>query len=202
MSLLTQPRLSKTYGGDIAAFARAAGLPRRNGDPRPETAEQEIPLSAIADSPFQVRRDFGDLEGLTNSLVADGLLQAIVVRPKPAKAGTPAAGTPAYELLAGHRRCAAARAAGWKTIRARIMEADDQKAEEIVVIENLMREDLNEIEEARGFEAMLRRPGMTETELAKRLHVSQPHVANRLRMLKAPKPFQEAVISAKYPPAT
>jgi ParB/RepB/Spo0J family partition protein len=154
--------------------------------------EQEIPLSAIADSPYQLRKNHTQgIERLKDTLVSHGLLQAIVLRP---------AGRGRYELLAGHRRCAAARLAGWKQIRARVQEVSDSEAEEIVVIENLQREDLSAIEEARGFQAMLNRPNPpTQEALAERLGVSQAHVANRLRYLRLPAEWQEAIISGEIP---
>ena len=156
----------------------------------PAILEISIPLSKIADSPYQLRVTHNeDLEGLRDTLLSHGLLQAIVVRPI-------ARGH--YELLAGHRRCAAARLAGWKEIRARVQEADDATAEEIVVVENLQRKDLSAIEEARGFGAMLKR-GMTQEGLAQQLGVSQPHVANRIAYLKLPATWQEAIISGEIP---
>jgi ParB family chromosome partitioning protein len=161
-------------------------------------AEQEIPLSAIADSPYQLRKSHDeDLEGLRDTLLTHGLLQAVVVRPIGAP-GKPGRGR--YELLAGHRRCAAARLAGWKEIRARIQEADDDTAREIVVIENLLRRDLTAVEEAQGFQAMLAGGHYaTQEAVAARLGCSQAHVANRLRYLRLPAIWQEAIISGEIP---
>ena len=163
---------------------------------RTPNQETEIPLAAIADSPYQLRQSHAqDLEGLRDTLVSHGLLQAVVVRPLPPKGGTPA-----YELLAGHRRCAAARLAGWSTIRARIQETSDDQAREIVVIENLLRKDLSAIEEARGFEAMLKSGHYaTQEALAARVGCTQGHVANRLRYLRLPGEWQAAIISGEIP---
>jgi ParB/RepB/Spo0J family partition protein len=199
----TPDRETKTFSARApdakAARAAAAGLLEAAGEAGGTHAapEREIPLAAIADSPYQLREAGDaepdeDLQGLRDTLLSHGLLQAVVVRP----IGDPSRGR--YELLAGHRRCAAARLAGWTAIRARIVEADDGQAEEIVVIENLLRKDLSAIEEARGFRAILSRPGApTQEALAARLGLSQGHISNRLRLLRLPKPFQEAVISGE-----
>lgn len=167
--------------------------PAKPPEPKTDQAvhEQEIPLSAIADSPFQLRKTYQGIERLKDTLLTHGLLQAIVVRSLPGGR---------FELLAGHRRCAAARLAGWKQIRATNQQVSDSEAEEIVVIENLQREDLSAIEEARGYQAMLKRPNPpTQEALAERLGVSQAHVANRLRYLRLPAEWQDAIISGEIP---
>ena len=182
------PKAKKKESGDKSPHSQGPALPSDNGE---TIQEREIPLSAIADSPYQLRKTYQGLDRLKDTLLSHGLLQAIVVRSLPRGR---------YELLAGHRRCAAARLAGWKQIRARIQEVSDSEAEEIVVIENLQREDLSAIEEARGFHAMLNRPNPpTQEALAERLGVSQAHVANRLRYLRLPVEWQDAIISGEIP---
>ena len=120
-----------------------------------------------------------------------GLLQAVVVRP---------IGPGKWELLCGHRRTTAARVAKWSTIRARVNPCDDDTARDIVVIENLQRRDLSPIEEARGFQAVLNGSNPpTQEALGERLGCSQAHIANRLRYLRLPEEWQDAIISGEIP---
>lgn len=182
----------------LAKPIRPCGNANGNGNAAHESGREiQIPLDKIADSPYQLRENHTeDLDGLKETLVTHGLLQAVVVR---RQRYTKSRGVEHFELLAGHRRCAAARLAGWTTIRARIEDVDDATAEEIVVIENLQRKDLSAIAEARGFQAMLKHEGATQETLAARLGVSQGHIANRLRMLRLPDVWQAAIISGEIP---
>ncbi len=173
----------KTKRSDVEAIP----TPVSNGE---AIHEEEIPLSAIADSPWQRRVKTGDDLKDVKTIATVGLLHAVTLRPK----------GDGYELVCGHRRCAAARALGWKTIRARVCHVDDARAQEILMIENADREGLSAIEEAREYEDWLRlHPGSTQVELAALMKVSQGHVANRIRMLKMPAIWQEAIISGEIP---
>lgn len=153
--------------------------------------ECNVPVVAVDPSPWQVRRGESEesLQGLVDSLKSFGLRQAICVRPMPNNR---------FELLAGHRRLEAARLAGWHTIRASIQDCTEDEAREVVLLENLQRKDLSAIEEAEGFKQILDGPkGPTQQQLADRLGVSQAHIANRLRLLRLPQPFQAAIISGE-----
>ena len=181
------------------ASAASSGFPV--GPPRRNLKSDDllIELDLIRSSPWQQRGEESaeELRGLADSLLAHGLIQAVVVRPVPDSLGG------SYELLAGHRRLAAARLAGWSEIRASIQEATDDQAREIVLLENLQRKDLNAIEEAHGFEQILNAAGgPTQVELAKRLGVTQGHISNRLRLLKLPAALKDYVISGEMSPST
>lgn len=128
----------------------------------------------------QPRRDFDEeaLGELAASISEHGLIQPIAVRQME---------NGYYQIIAGERRWRASRLAGLKEVPVNIIEADDQTAAELTLIENLQREDLNPMEEARGYEALITSFGMSQEEAAKSVGKSRPAVANALRLLKLPK---------------
>lgn len=149
-----------------------------------ETRIANLPTGSIQPSPYQVRSDFDEqqLQDLAASLKQHGLLQPITVRK--------VAG--GYELIAGERRLRAARLAGLETIPAVIRECTDDQAAELCLLENLQRQDLNPIEEARGYRLLSDR-GMTQTEIGERVGRSQSAIANAMRLLKLPEPVRKKI---------
>lgn len=143
-----------------------------------------LPLSAIRPNPHQPRRRFSQegLEELAASIREKGLLQPLVVRPK----------GEGYELVAGERRLRAAEMAGLKEVPALIRDLTDQEAMEVALVENLQREDLTPLEEARGYQALLGL-GLTQEEVAKRVGKARSTVANALRLLQLPEEVLEAL---------
>jgi ParB family transcriptional regulator, chromosome partitioning protein len=143
----------------------------------------EVPVGAIEPNPKQPRRAFDDepLQALAASIREVGVLQPVVVR---AKEG-------GYELVAGERRLRAARAAGLATIPAVIRDSDDSEGLREALIENLHREDLGPLELAEAFQELLEDLGATQEQLAQRLGVSRPHVANTIRLLHLPADVQQ-----------
>jgi ParB family chromosome partitioning protein len=139
----------------------------------------------IDPNPFQPRKDFdaAEIEALAESLRRHGLLQPLLVR----KVGE------RYQLVAGERRLRAARQAGWSDVPVRIVEADDRRAAEFAIVENLQRKDLNPLEKASSFQQHLARYGCTQEELAARLSLDRSTIANLIRLLELPEPVQEAV---------
>lgn len=139
-------------------------------------AQQNIPLDKIKPSPFQNRRDFNKekLSELADSLIEHDQLQNIVVRK---------IGDDQYELIAGERRWRAAGLAGIAYLSANVVNVSDKVARELVLIENIQREDLNPIEAAKGIAALKEENGYTQEELAEKLSISRPAVANLLRLL-------------------
>ncbi len=135
-----------------------------------------IPLQKIEPNPSQPRRSFDEeaLQELENSIRRHGVLSPIAVRK--AENGY-------YQIIAGERRWRAARRAELKTIPAMIVEADDQTMMEMAMIENLQREDLNPIEEAEGYRALIDEFGMKQDVVAERVGRSRSAVANSLRLL-------------------
>jgi ParB family chromosome partitioning protein len=143
----------------------------------PELAE--LPVEAIHPNPRQPRRRFAPeaTDGLAGSIKAQGLLQPIVVRPR-LEGG--------YELIAGERRWRAARQAGVDTVPALIREADDRDSLLLALVENVAREQLSAVEEARAYAVLLDEFRLTLGEVAERVGRSKPAVSNRLRLLELP----------------
>ena len=137
---------------------------------------REIPVELIARSPWQPRRklDPDALEDLSRSIRVHGVLQPILVRP---------VGEDRYELVAGERRWRAAQAAGLATVPAVVREVSDEVALSIAIIENIQREDLTPLEEARGVARLIEEFGMTHREVAEAVGRSRPAVSNLLRLL-------------------
>jgi ParB family transcriptional regulator, chromosome partitioning protein len=146
-----------------------------------DVEKSEIALDKIRPNPYQPRENFDPekLEELAQSIREHGVLQAIVVCP----AGSDAD----YYLVAGERRCRAAKLAGLKSIPAIIRSYDNKAMLEIALIENLQREDLNPVEEATAYRQLMKDYNYTQDELAKRLGKSRPAIANSVRLLSLPK---------------
>lgn len=156
--------------------------------------QNELELAEIYPNPEQPRKDFDEeeLANLADSIRKEGLLQAIVVRPKNGK----------YQIVAGERRWQASRIAGLDTVPVRIVEMNDEQALRVALIENLQRSDLNAIEEARGYKDLMAKGGLTQAELASAVSKSRSSVANTLRLLDLPDQIQnylyEGAISAGH----
>ncbi len=156
-----------------------AGLGALFGDAAEETGGLFLPISRIEPRRGQPRTVFDEaaLAELADSIREHGVIQPITVREL--SGGY-------YQIISGERRWRASRMAGLSEIPARIIEADDKRAMEMALVENLQREDLNPAEEARGYRTLMREYGMTQEEAAKRVGKSRPVVANALRLLTLP----------------
>ncbi|MEG0330458.1 MAG: ParB/RepB/Spo0J family partition protein [Longicatena sp.] len=146
----------------------------------------EVPVNEVKPNPYQPRKNFDDdkIHELADSIKLHGVFTPILV--KKAVKG--------YELITGERRLRASKLAGLETIPAILMNFDDTQMMEIALLENIQREDLNAIEEAQGYEKLIKNLGYKQEELANRIGKSREHVANMLRLLKLPKKVQEYVI--------
>ncbi len=146
----------------------------------------ELPLEAIAVNPYQPRDNFDQaaLNMLTESIREVGVLQPVLVRPRP---------DGKYELIAGERRCRAARQAGLERIPAVVRTAEDADALEQALLENLLREDLDAIEQAVSFQRLIDEFDFTQEAVARRLGRSRSAVANTLRLLQLPEEVKEMV---------
>lgn len=142
---------------------------------------QAIPVEHVEPGRFQPRRRFDEdeIEALAASVREKGILQPVVVRPHPDRAGV-------YELIAGERRWRAAQRAGVHEIPAVVRELADSDALEIALIENIQRQDLTPLEEAQGYRRLLDEFGHTQEALAKVVGRSRSHVANMMRLLGLP----------------
>ena len=135
-----------------------------------------LPISKVEPRSGQPRTNFDEeaLQELADSIAQHGVLQPVTVR---------ALDGGYYQIIAGERRWRAARMAGLDEIPARIIEADDRKAQELALVENLQREDLNPMEEARGYRALMDEFGLTQEAVSTGVGKSRPAVANALRLL-------------------
>jgi ParB family chromosome partitioning protein len=151
-----------------------------------EVGPRGIPIDLVQRNPSQPRRHFdeSELSDLSNSIRTHGVLQPILVRPLP---------DGKYEIVAGERRWRAAQRAGLHNIPAVVRELNEVEVLEIAIVENVQRTDLNPIEEAQGFQALIDRFGRTQEEIAEAVGKSRPHIANMLRLLKLPDDLQEMV---------
>ena len=149
-------------------------------DVGPPSAPSDIPIELIRRNPDQPRRNFseGDLDSLAASIREKGVLQPILIRPAPNGDG--------FQIVAGERRWRASQRAGLTAIPAVIRELDDRQVLEIAIIENVQRADLNPIEEALGYRALIERFGRTHEGLGEIVGKSRSHVANTLRLLSLP----------------
>ena len=145
-------------------------------EPMESSAYQQLPIYKVEPNPDQPRRDFDEeeLQALADSITEHGIIQPLTVRQLDSGY---------YQIIAGERRWRAARLAGLSEVPAVIIEADDKKAMELALIENLQRQDLNPVEEALGYQSLIQEYGMTQEEAAKRVGKSRPAVANALRLL-------------------
>ena len=153
-------------------------------------AIRHIGIDTIERSPFQPRTEFDpeQLRELADSIKQRGVIQPLLVRPL--KTALPGDGARRYELIAGERRWRAAREAGLTTIPAFVREASDQEVLEIALIENLQREDLNAIEEARAYDQLATQFSLTQEQIAQKVGRSRAAVANSMRLLGLPSEVQ------------
>jgi ParB family chromosome partitioning protein len=143
---------------------------------REKSPYQLLPIYKIEPNPDQPRQDFDEeaLQDLSESIALHGVIQPLTVRET---------GSGYYQIIAGERRWRAARMAGLNDIPAVIIEADNRKAAELALIENLQRQDLNPVEEALGYQSLIDGFGLTQEEAAKQVGKSRPAVTNALRLL-------------------
>jgi len=184
-------------GPRIVAAAVAAAVPPPAPAHVPEPAEpsardrvSELPLDLIDENPYQTRRRFDPaaLEELAESIKVHGLAQPIVVRP---------AGNGRYLLVLGERRCRALKLAGKTAVPAVIRGLSNQQAAEMTIVENLQRQDLNCLEQARAFARLSRDFSLTQEQIGQRTGVSRESVANYLRLLKLPESVLELIAQGK-----
>ncbi len=165
------------------------GLGALFGDDKPEKEQNgafAVPIEKVEPRSDQPRTYFDEesLQDLSDSIAEYGVIQPITVR---------SLGSGYYQIIAGERRWRAARLAGLKDVPVRIMDADDKRAMELALVENLQREDLNAIEEAKGYRSLIEVYGMTQEEASKSIGKSRPAIANALRLLNLCPPVMAMV---------
>jgi len=163
--------------------AERRGLGKGLGAILPESATgpdmRELPVKSISPNPGQPRTRFSEeaLEALSESIKASGVVQPLIVRP---------AGRGKYEIIAGERRWRAAQMAGIDRVPVVIRDSDEADRLEVALIENMVRENLNPVEEAKACAALVEDLGLSKEELGKRVGRSRPQISNLIRLLDLP----------------
>ena len=163
------------------------GLSALFGDEKPIEKPQEtkqtstVSISDLSRNPYQPRQYFSEekLEELANSIKKNGIIQPIAVRPNKSKSGK-------YEIVAGERRWIAAQRAGLHEIPVRILDLSDVESLEVAIVENIQRDDLNSIEEARGYKRLNEEFKYDHESISKLMSKSRSHISNTLRLLTLP----------------
>src|SRR5690554_6211993 len=154
-----------------------------------EEQVQQLNIDEIRPNPYQPRKHFEKeaIEELTASIKEHGVLQPIIVR-KSIKG---------YDIVVGERRFRASKEANLKTIPAVVRDFTEEKMMEIALIENLQREDLNPLEEAKAYQKLIEHLKVTQEGLSKKLGKSRPHIANHMRLLQLPEDAQKLIAAGK-----
>ncbi len=176
--------LSSIFGQDVSKILDDI----QNGEVETEHQEQKkISIDQIRPNPYQPRKIFDPeaLKELSNSISQHGVFTPVLVKK----------GIRGYDLIAGERRLRASKMAGLEEIPAIIVDFDDQQMMEIALLENIQREDLNVIEEAKAYENLINRFQYTQEQLAHRVGKSREHITNTLRLLKLPEQVQNYVVN-------
>lgn len=193
MALEPKRRLGRGLDALLGAYPAAEPELRVAAD----SGRRTLPIEFIDRNPRNPRRDFDDgtLEELAASLKAHGMVQPIVVRPVPGSSDR-------YEIIAGERRWRAAQRAGLHDVPVTIMDVSDREALELAIVENVQRADLNPVEEALGYQALLDEFQYSQSDLGETIGKSRVHVTNTLRLLKLPLPvltlLEEGTLSAGH----
>ena len=141
-----------------------------------------IPIADLSRNPYQPRQNFKEekLEELANSIRKNGIIQPIAVRPSKSSTGK-------YEIIAGERRWLAAQRAGLHEIPVTVLDLSDVESLEVAIVENIQRDDLNPIEEARGYKRLNEEFKYDHESISKLMSKSRSHISNTLRLLTLPK---------------
>ncbi len=172
----------KPLGRGLGALITGGGAQEETETP--SSSFIDVPVHRIVPSPFQPRRHFDAerLQELAEAIRAQGIIEPLVVRAV-AQAGL---GDPRYELIAGERRLRAAKEAGLETVPVVVGDFDDRTALEVSLVENLAREDLGAVDEARAFVRLVREFALSHEQIAQRIGKSRPYVSNTIRLLDLP----------------
>lgn len=186
------PKRQRGLGRGLSALM--ADIEQTVGDTGAVNSERRnemlVPVETIHPNPDQPRRHFDadDLNDLAGSIRSKGIIQPLVVRAHPVKAGE-------YEIVAGERRWRASQLVQLHELPVVVREFSDLDVLEIAIIENIQRADLNPIEEAIGYRQLMDKFGHTQEQMAEALGKSRPHIANVLRLLALPEDVQRFVIN-------
>ena len=157
------------------------GLSSLLGDSSKKIETNKVSINDLIRNKFQPRKNFNkeSLDELTNSIKEQGVIQPIVVRPSKSPEGK-------YEIIAGERRWLASQNAGLHAVPVVVLDVDDVKSLEFAIVENVQRQDLNPIEEARGYQSLIDEFNYNQDKLSKFIGKSRSYIANSLRLLSLP----------------
>ena len=157
------------------------GLSSLLGDSSKKIETNKVSINDLIRNKFQPRKNFNkeSLDELTNSIKEQGVIQPIVVRPSKSPEGK-------YEIIAGERRWLASQNAGLHDVPVVVLDVDDVKSLEFAIVENVQRQDLNPIEEARGYQSLIDEFNYNQDKLSKFIGKSRSYIANSLRLLSLP----------------
>jgi ParB family chromosome partitioning protein len=192
-------RLGKGLGALLGETRREEPLVRREDDAAPPADApapgasplRNLPLASIKPLPGNPRKYFDEaaLDELAASIASRGVIQPIIVRPHPEAQG--------FQLVAGERRWRAAQKARLHEIPALVRDLSDREVMALALIENLQREDLNPVEEARAYHRLSEEEGMIQVDIAKMVEKSRSHVANMMRLVTLPDPVLDLIEQGK-----
>jgi len=177
----------KGLGRGLDSLLPARPTPAAIAMPAPAAAgSQEVPVDLIDPNPYQTRRQINEaaLAELAESIRSSGVVQPVVLRP---------AANGRFQLVAGERRWLASKRLGKSSVPAVVRQISNEQAMEITIVENLQREDLNPMEQARAFERLSREFGLTQEQIAARTGKDRASIANFIRLLKLPDGLQDAL---------
>lgn len=179
----------KGLGRGLSALIPGANEAR--SEAKDHSLGQQIDVERITPSPLQPRRDFDEakISELASSIASQGIIQPLIVRRKGDR----------YELIAGERRWRAAMKAGLAQVPVIVRDAGDHEVLQLALIENLQREDLNPIEEARGYRRLQEEFQWSQDEMAEKVGKSRPTIANSMRLLGLPDEVQQEIAGGGLP---
>ena len=185
---MSEPAKKRGLGRGLSALLGEEKAPPEPGS----KGELRLRIDQLHPGRFQPRKNFDDdaMKSLIDSVVAQGILQPILVRPHPTKPGS-------FEILAGERRWRAAQKARLHEVPAVLRDLGDREALEIALVENIQRQDLSPIEEAFGYQRLIEEFDHTQEALASALGKSRSHVANTLRLLHLPDAVQKMLADGR-----
>lgn len=193
---MSRPKKRAALGRGLDTLIPPPPAARSTPDPSASSGQpKELPIEALEANRDQPRKRFPEaaLRELAASIESQGIIQPIVVTPLPGRGP----GQARYQILAGERRWRAAQLAGLERVPVFVRDTPEAERLELALVENLQRADLDAIEEARAYEALLELHGYTQAELAARVGKERSTVANAMRLLKLPSKVQDMVIAGQ-----
>ena len=185
-------RKTRGLGRGLSALMADVGQEPVAAPSTPARPDLFVPVEKVFPNPDQPRRSFtvDQLEDLAASIKAKGIIQPLIVRARPSRAGE-------YEIVAGERRWRAAQMAQLHEVPVLVREFTDTEVLEVAIIENIQRADLNPVEEAMGYRQLMDKFGHTQEKLAEELGKSRSYLANLMRLLQLPDDVQKMLVEGR-----